>query len=150
MQNIISKINNRVKNEVRFARLAYYTKFVYNKRSATGCMNPAPKGEFCDLAVVSFNNAKVIEYQILALAKFFIFPFRYTVFDNSSKEDKAVEIQEVCKRHGVGYIRLPKQEFLPKGCGSYSHGIACNYLNNNYIAIGGANILAFLTTIFFL
>lgn len=69
--------------------------------------------------------------------KFFRFPYRYTVFDNSTDEAKASEIACVCRRHDTAYIRLPRQEFLPKGRGSYSHGIACNYLFNNYIQIGG-------------
>ena len=39
--------------------------------------------EFCDLAVVTFNNSEVVEYQIRTLEKFFKYPFRYTVFDLS-------------------------------------------------------------------
>lgn len=42
--------------------------------------------EFCDLAVVTFNNSEVVEYQIITLKKFFKYPFRYTVFDNSTKK----------------------------------------------------------------
>lgn len=42
--------------------------------------------EFCDLAVVTFNNSEVVEYQIRTLKKFFKYPFRYTVFDNSTKK----------------------------------------------------------------
>lgn len=101
-------------------------------------------GDFCDLAVVSFNNSEVVEYQIRTLRKFFKYPFRYTVFDNSTNEERSAEILAICKKHSVGYVKLPKQEFLPKGYGSYSHGIACNYLFNKYIKNGGAKYFMLL------
>lgn len=136
------KVRTRLKNETELAWLAYKTKHDYNHRSAQGEMKPRPEGDFCDLAVVTFNNAEVVGYQIRTLRKFFRFPYRYTVFDNSTDEAKAREIETVCQRYDTGYIRLPRQEFLPKGRGSYSHGIACNYLFNKYIQFGGVNILA--------
>ena len=100
--------------------------------------------EFCDLAVVSFNNSKVVEYQIRSLNRFFKFPFRYTVFDNSTKEVVSEEILAICKKHEVGYVKLPRQEFLPKGWGSYSHGIACNYLFRKFVKFGGAKYFMLL------
>lgn len=111
------------------------------------CESSAYRGgnfDFCDLAVVAFNNSEVIEYQLRSLRKFFKYPFRYTVFDNSTKDDVATEILAVCKKHAVGYVKLPKQEFLPKGYGSYSHGIACNYLFNKFIKKGGAKYFMLL------
>lgn len=38
------------------------------------------------MAVVAFNNSGVVEYQIRSLKKFFEYPFRYTVYDNSTKK----------------------------------------------------------------
>lgn len=73
-------------DECKYALLALKTRFIYNRREAVGEMMAAPEGQFCDLAVVAFNNAKVIEYQIRCLKRFFNFPYRYTVFDNSGKE----------------------------------------------------------------
>lgn len=67
------------------------------------------------------------------MQRFFKQPFRYTVFDNSGDEGKAAEIAEVCRCGGVGYVRLPRQPFLAKGMGSYSHGIACNWVFRNFI-----------------
>lgn len=127
----------RVKDEAEYAWLDYKTRHDYNRRTATGEMRPRPEGDFCDLAVVTFNNAEVVDYQIRTLERFFTFPYRYTVFDNSTDEAKASEIADVCRRHDTAYIRLPRQEFLPKGRGSYSHGIACNYLFSKYIQLGG-------------
>ena len=86
----------------------------------------------------------MVEYQIRTLKKFFKYPFRYTVFDNSTNEERSAEILAICKKHSVGYVKLPKQEFLPKGYGSYSHGIACNYLFNKYIKNGGAKYFMLL------
>lgn len=100
--------------------------------------------DFSYLAVVTFNNSDVVEYQIRTLKKFFKYPFRYVVFDNSTKNDVATEILAICKRHLVGYVRLPRQEFLPKGYGSYSHGIACNYLFNKFVRNSGAKYFMLL------
>lgn len=107
-------------------------------------MTAKPDGEFIDLAVVAFNNSKVIEYQIRCLNKFFLYPFRYTIFDNSTDEIKSEEIRKVAKKYVAGYVKLPKQEFLQKKFGSYSHGIACNYLYNRYVKNGGGKYFGLL------
>lgn len=133
------KAVSRVRNECELAWLGHKTRHDYYHRPATGAMMPRPEGDFCDLAVVAFNNSEVVDYQIRTLRKFFRYPYRYTVFDNSTCEDKAREIEAVCRRHATGYVRLPRQEFMPRGRGSYSHGIACNYLFNRYIQFGGVN-----------
>lgn len=96
------------------------------------------------MAVVAFNNSEVVEYQIRSLKKFFEYPFRYTVYDNSTKENVSQEILDICKKYDVGYVKLPKQEFLPKGWGSYSHGIACNYLFKKFVRNGGAKYFMLL------
>lgn len=82
---------------------------------------------------MAFNNAKVIEYQIRTLQKYFRTPYRYTVFDNSTDTQVAKTIREVCQQYGIGYVRLPKQSFLSGGAGSLSHGIACNWIFKNFI-----------------
>lgn len=142
--NIIRKILNRIQSEIKWAYMAFMTCFVYNRRKSIGELRAAPQQEFCDLAVVSFNNAQVIEYQIRTLRAFFKMPFRYTVFDNSTDNKISDEIRRICSKYEVGFVRLPRQEFLPKGMGSYSHGIACNYLFNNYIKNGGCKYFGLL------
>ena len=92
-------------------------------------LKPSPHGEYCDLVTVAFNNSDFVKYQIKALNKNFIYPFRYTVFDNSTREEIAKEIEEICHQENVGYIRLPKQDSLSP---STSHAIALNYLWRNY------------------
>lgn len=157
--NIIRKIIYRLNAEYNWVRLGFYTYFVYYHREPLLIFDPQENRglsenplecsgggdcDFCDLAVVTFNNAEVVKYQIRTLRKFFKYPFRYTVFDNSTNKQISDEILEICKKYSVKYIRLPKQEFLPKGYGSYSHGIACNYLFKKYIKNGCAKFFGLL------
>ena len=135
---VIRSIIDRIKAEWIYSKLYFYTKKFYGKGSHVVKLADIPKFDFCDLAVVTFNNSKVVDYQIRCLSRYFKFPFRFTVFDNSTNENIAAEINDICKKHKIVYIKLPKQDFLPVGMGSYSHGIACNYLFEKYIRHGGA------------
>lgn len=58
--NIIKKIFNRLKAECIWAKMGFYTRFVYYHRKSLLVYKPTNMGgqvsEFCDLAVVSFNN----------------------------------------------------------------------------------------------
>lgn len=143
--NFLMKVARRIRAEITRAKLDIITCLIYNRRGSNGKLLPPPNHhDFCDLIVITFNNAKVVDYQIRSLNKFFKYPFRYTVFDNSTNKDVAQEISAECHKFGVGYIRLPRQEFLPKGYGSYSHGIAINYAFNHYIRNGGAKYFGLL------
>lgn len=148
VKTILEKIHNRLKAECIWEKNGIYTQFVYNCRKPLMVFKPTHLGGasigFCDVAVVAFNNSGVVEYQIRSLKKFFEYPFRYTVYDNSTKENISQEILAICKKYDVGYVKLPKQEFLPKGWGSYSHGIACNYLFNKFVKNGGAKYFMLL------
>lgn len=142
---LLIKVINRIKVEVVRLKLDVLTRLAYYRRKATGEINPPPNlHNFCDLMVITFNNARVVDYQIHSLRKFFKYPFRYTVFDNSTNEEVALEIHDVCLKYGVGYVKLPRQEFIPTGYGSYSHGIAINYAFNHYIRTGGAKYFGLL------
>lgn len=104
--NIIKKIFNRLKAECIWAKMGFHTKFVYERRKPLLVYQPtnieAQVSDFCDLAVVSFNKSKVIEYQIRSLNKFFSYSFRYTVYDNSTKEDVSAEILVFSKSMKLG------------------------------------------------
>lgn len=102
------------------------------------------KSSFAEVFTISFNNYKVIEYQIRSLLKYFNYPFRYTVFDNSNDDNSSKKIKEICIKYSVNYVKLPKQPFLFKGMGSYSHGIACNFAFRNYIQKSDAKYAALL------
>ena len=125
-----SKLIQYAKNGYSFIFLQQY----YKRRINWNHMTMAPSNEpYCELIVVSFNNFEVISYQIKTLKKFFQYPFRYTVFDNSNDEKKSQEIYKICNKENVGYVKLPIQHFLCQGMESYSHGIALNYIFRNYI-----------------
>lgn len=138
------KIITRLKNEYIMYKLWKNSQRYYRRGSRGGGISKRPAGDFCDLATVSFNNAKLVSYQIRTLQKFFSYPFRYTVFDNSTDDETSDEIYRLCSLHNVGYVRLPEQDFIPAGYGSYSHGIACNYLFYNYIQGGGSKYFGLL------
>ncbi len=140
---LYKKIKDRIIIELKYLYLSCITKCIYNNRKSEGVLKNRPVSDFCDLAVVSFNNAKVIEYQIKTLRKFFVFPYRYTVFDNSNNNEISIEIKQICTENKVGYVKLPRQEFI-HDFPSYSHGIACNYLFNKYIRNGGAKYFGLL------
>ena len=140
----LKKIYVRLKNECLYLKLSFFTNHVYYHRIADGEIKAEPEAPFCDLAVIAFNNSKVIEYQIRCLKRFFVFPYRYTVFDNSNNQEKAEGIKNMCSLYDVGYVRLPRQDFLPSNMGSYSHGIACNYAYRKFIANGGSTFIGFL------
>ena len=106
-----------------------------------GGLKPSPHGEYCDLVTVAFNNSDFVKYQIKALNKNFIYPFRYTVFDNSTREEIAKEIEEICHQENVGYIRLPKQDSFYSAT---SHAIALNYLWRNYYSKSDARYYGIL------
>lgn len=140
---IIKKFLRRLFDEFEWARL-WFCSWMYYRKPSVGEMNEKPQGDFCDLATVAFNNARVIEYQIMTLRKFFTFPYRHTVFDNSTNDIIANEIKTICLKYGTGYIRLPKQDFIRVGQGSYSHGVACNYLYKRFLQSGGGKYFGLL------
>lgn len=139
------RIIHRLRADIVRAKLDIIVRLYYNHRiTEGGLLSPSASMNFCDLAVVTFNNSDVVGYQIRSLRKFFKYPFRYTVFDNSTSEDVAQQIRAVCEKFGVGYVKLPPQGFLPDGYGSYSHGIAINYAFSHYIRNGGAKYFGLL------
>lgn len=76
-----------------------------------------------DLISVSFNNPKIIEYQIKLIKKNLQGNYKYIVCDNSNKKDKAELIKEVCKKYDITYHRITITS--PSGY-SDSHGMALN------------------------
>ena len=144
MKYMLNKVFNRIKREITYVYLSLWVALYYNRVFVPDHMKEPPSRDFCDLIVISFNNAEVIEYQIKTLSRFFKCPYRYTVFDNSTNEKYSVSINQICKKNNIGFIRLPNQNFIPKGWGSYSHGIAINFVINKYIKNKGAKIVGIL------
>lgn len=85
-----------------------------------------------DIVVVAFNDSELIKAQHQALVKNLKDDFCYSVFDNSTRQDKRTEIKSLCAALGIGYIDLPKNPY--SGCDpSSSHGLALNWAYKNYI-----------------
>lgn len=105
-------------------------------------LDKEPGVEFCDLFTVAFNNANFIEYQIKALKKNFVIPYRFTIFDNSNQEVCAEEIKKVCKQYRCKYIKLPKQD--SKIDVANSHGTALNWIWKKYMSQSSATYFGIL------
>lgn len=87
-----------------------------------------------DIITIAFNNVHVLKHQMDLLERNILDKdISYVIADNSNNSDKANEIAELCKSRNLGYIRLPKNKWLDKRSGSYSHGAAANWLYYNYI-----------------
>ncbi|MFV0467959.1 MAG: hypothetical protein ACK5MK_03405 [Dysgonomonas sp.] len=88
-----------------------------------------------DIVTVAFNNEHVIKLQIHYLKKYIQDKsYTFVVADNSNDEEKQLAIRQLCEQENIGYVRLPrpKQKFM-RNLGSYSHGIALNWIYYNYI-----------------
>lgn len=105
-----------------------------------------PKGnKVIDVITIAFNNTHVLGHQINLIKKNIKDEeINYIVADNSNIEDKSLEIRQLCVDNGLGYIRLPKNKWLDKRSGSYSHGAAMNWLFYNYIDKRKPDVFGFL------
>lgn len=86
--------------------------------------NKKNKKTFIDLITVSFNNPKIVDYQIKLFKKYIKSDFTHIVCDNSNNVEKAHLIKEICINNDVTYINITTGE---KANGfSDSHGRALN------------------------
>lgn len=104
----------------------------------------APLGaQVClDVVTVAFNNSAVVAQQIRLLRKNLNDPFHYTVADNSSDGASSEEIEQVCAREAVPYMRLPRPPMFSHP--SSSHGGALNWIVTHYIRPRSARYFGFL------
>lgn len=84
-----------------------------------------------DLITISFNNPKVVEYQIKLIRKFVNGNYRQIICDNSNVKEKSESIRNVCEKLGVTFIRITASQ-NPNGY-SDSHGIALNWVYQNIV-----------------
>ena len=92
------------------------------------------------VAVIAFNRADVIEWQIHLVRKYLAELDGYIVFDNSTRADKRDAIRELCRREKIPYVGLPANPFKL----SASHGAAMNWVSKNFIAKHRPKIFGFL------
>jgi len=108
------------------------------------CNNHPVRTNVLDLVTVAFNYEYTIEQQYRLLNKDLADPFCYTVADNSTMPLKQQKILEVCRKAKIGYFRLPSNPLTRSHIANYSHGMACNWLYNNYIKPRAAPYFGFL------
>jgi hypothetical protein len=91
-----------------------------------------PETVALDLVTVACNNSLVVSEQIRLLRANLRDQFAYTVIDNSPDRSLQAEIESICRRENVPYIRLPRtpsSAYDP----SCSHGRALNWAVTNYL-----------------
>lgn len=81
---------------------------------------------------ITFNNEKLLEYQIKLLNKYIKDDFVFIVADNSSSIEKRKLIRDICIKNKNPYIGLPKNPF---NISSNSHAAGLNWLYKNYITL---------------
>jgi hypothetical protein len=96
-----------------------------------------------DLVTVAFNNSHVVSEQIRLMRANLRDAFAHTVVDNSSDRSRSGEIERLCARREVAYIRLPHSSSSAYDPSS-SHGRALNWAWRNYILPRSARYFGFL------
>ena len=110
---------------------------------SVGSDNRPPSDVELDLVTVACNNSHVVSEQIRLIRANLSDPFAYTVIDNSSDQSRASEIELLCSRHDVPYIRLPRSRSSAYDPSS-SHGRALNWAWTNYILPRSVRYFGFL------
>ena len=92
-----------------------------------------PKDQFKDsvlLICVSFNNSDLIKKQIELFKKNASADHILIIADNSSVEQKRLEIREICERENIFYLDLPEN---PRKQANLNHSIALNWIYYNFV-----------------
>lgn len=85
------------------------------------------------LLTIAFNNVEVIKLQIEKIRLFCQDNYCLLIADNSTDEETRRKIAELCKKEGVLYYPLPKQNPFNGYDPSASHGAALNYVWKNVV-----------------
>jgi len=94
------------------------------------------------ITTVAFNNSVTIDYQIRSFHKFLLAPYHLIIADNSTDEVISLQIEELCRKNDVGYVRLPHNPYSGK-FGSASHGAALNYVWKHFLKESNAKWFGF-------
>lgn len=84
-----------------------------------------------DFYTVSWNTPKLVELQIKLFKKFCHGNFKQIICDNSTDKSAVNEIQNICKKYDVTYIRVLDKN-IPYGF-SNSHELALNWIWKNVV-----------------
>lgn len=118
-----------------------FRKFFYVRSSLESLIFTQPiQRDKIFLFSIAFNNVDVIKYQIKLINKNLSGDFIYCIVDNSSDLQKSNEIRTLCTQFEIPYILLPRKfniNNLKKyiNVPSFSHGLALNWLYNNFILV---------------
>ncbi len=96
-----------------------------------------------DLVAIACNNSHVVSEQIRLMRANLRDSFSYTVIDNSSDRSQGREIELLCGRQEIPYVRLPRT-YSSAYDPSSSHGRALNWAWTNYVLPRSANYFGFL------
>lgn len=82
-----------------------------------------------DIITIAFNNAKMIEYQILLIKKYLKDSHTHIIADNSNNLNFRQEIRDICLKHNILYVSIPLIKLKP----SWSHAAALHWVFNNIV-----------------
>lgn len=88
-----------------FKKLRYWKFILGNPLVPIPVSSPSPSGLL--LLTIAFNEASLIEQQIVLLKKYLQDPFDHIIVDNSSDMRVRHSIREICQTQGVGYAGVP-------------------------------------------
>lgn len=103
--------------------------------------NPYQKSAELLLLTIAFNEASLIERQIILLKKYVQEPFYHIVVDNSTNLEIRTSIQNICKSHGVGYAGVPITNPYRE---NKSHAAAMHWAYYQLVRNSNAQVVGFL------
>ena len=104
---------------------------------------PLPDTDRIDIVTVAFNNKHVIAHQIRLVQKNLLDGHHYTVADNSADPQKQKEIMQLCHESAATYVKIPNNPYSGSDP-SMSHGMALNWIYENYLKPRQAKFFGFL------
>ncbi|GHB23827.1 hypothetical protein GCM10008106_00540 [Mongoliitalea lutea] len=103
-------------------------------------ISPESDSEFLILTI-AFNEASLIERQIVLLKNNLQDPFDHIIVDNSSDLDVRKSIRDICLRHGVGYAGVPHSNPYRE---NKSHAAAMHWAYYQLVRKSNAKVFGFL------
>jgi hypothetical protein len=133
------KIIRRNLHKIRFH---WRYRFFLNKKSlfASNGIFERNVDSQLDIVTISFNNAKMIEYQILLIKKYLKDSHTHIIADNSSNQFFRQEIQNICSKHNIFYVSIPEIHLKP----SWSHAAALHWVFINIIKKRKSPVFGFI------
>ena len=119
-------------------------KYIYflNSKSSLQSKNifEQRKKDSIDIVAIAFNNIKTIEYQIKLLKKNLTDAHTYIVADNSTDLAIRQAIFELCTRHDVMYVSVPKNSYKR----NHSHSSAIHWTYKNVLRKRNSQYFGFI------